>query len=137
MAGISTKGVYGVMATYYIYSHQEKEAIKSVVIAQNMNLPQNYLEQILLVLKNANILKSLRGAKGGYVLARRPEEITILEIIEILDGGVCDFDAGISRDSRLSSFWDRAKSGIREQFNIPISKLDDYISSYDSFNYTI
>ncbi|QOG11790.1 RrF2 family transcriptional regulator [Arcobacter sp. FWKO B] len=137
MAGISTKGVYGVIATYYIYSHQCSSAVKSVEIAAKMELPQNYLEQILLILKNANILKSIRGAKGGYVLAREAKDITVLEIIEALDGSICDFDTGNNRDCKLLSFWDEARKGIKEQFNIPISKLDEYTNNYNNFTYMI
>jgi len=137
LAGISTKGVYGVIASYYIYTHQQNEAVKSVTIAQNMDLPQNYLEQILLILKNANILKSIRGAKGGYVLARDAKDITVLEIIEALDGSICDFDTGNNRDCKLLSFWDEAKQGVKEQFNVPLSKLDDYTNNYKNFTYMI
>ncbi|MCK9337094.1 MAG: Rrf2 family transcriptional regulator [Arcobacteraceae bacterium] len=137
MAGISTKGVYGVISTYYIYQNSTQNPVKSVEIAAKMDLPQNYLEQILLILKNANILKSIRGAKGGYVLARDAKDISVLEIIEALDGSICDFDTGNNRDCKLLSFWDEARQGIKAQFNIPISKLDDYTNSYNNFTYMI
>lgn len=136
MAGISTKSVYGIIATYYIYTHRGEDAVKSATIAQAVDLPQNYLEQILLILKNANILKSIRGAKGGYRLARDAEDTTVLNIIEALDGAVCDFDTGTNRECRLLPFWNQAKEGIKKQFDIPLSKLDDY-SACESFAYTI
>jgi Rrf2 family protein len=126
MAGISTKGVYGVIATYYIYSHQKEGAVKSITISQKMQLPQNYLEQILLTLKNSNILKSIRGAKGGYVLAREAENIKVIEIIEALDGSICDFDTGANRDCKLLPFWDTIKINVKKQFDIPLTQVDEF-----------
>ncbi len=137
MAGISTKGIYGVVATFYIYKHQEHGTIKSVSIAKEMDLPQNYLEQILLILKNANILKSLRGAKGGYMLAKDANTITVLDIIEALDGSICDFETG-DRECGLIDFWDEKRGEIREKFNIPITSLDKYCNKpYSNFVYMI
>lgn len=137
MAGISTKSVYGVIATYYIYRHQEKSAVKIQEIADKMDLPKNYLEQILLILKKADILKSIRGAKGGYVLAKDPDEVTVLEVMEALEGSFCDFEFG-NRECSLISFWEQAKQGVKEQFKVPISQLDKYrLNAYNEFVYTI
>jgi Rrf2 family transcriptional regulator, cysteine metabolism repressor len=57
-------------------------------IAENQTLPVAYLEQILARLRNAKLVASIRGAKGKFVLARNPEEITVAEIIEAVEGPI-------------------------------------------------
>jgi Rrf2 family protein len=137
VAGISTKSIYGVIATFYIYKHQDGAAVKIQEIAQKMDLPKNYLEQILLILKKADILKSIRGAKGGYKLARDAQELSVLEVMEALEGSFCDFEFG-NRECSLLGFWEQAKQGVRKQFDIPVAELDKYrIDSYKEFVYTI
>lgn len=137
LAGISTKSVYGVIATYYIYKHQEESAVKIQEISQKMDLPKNYLEQILLLLKKAHILKSIRGAKGGYILAKDAQEITVLEIMEALEGSFCEFEFG-SRECSLISFWEEAQKGVKKQFDIPINELEKYKNDrYKEFVYVI
>ncbi len=137
MAGISTKSIYGVIATYYIYKHQGGAAVKIQDIAEKMDLPKNYLEQILLILKKADILKSIRGAKGGYALAKDAEEITVLSIMEALEGSFCDFEFG-NRECSILGFWQEARQGVKKQFDVPISELDKYHKDpYSDFVYVI
>jgi Rrf2 family protein len=57
-------------------------------IAKNQNLPEKYLEQIMILLKNAGLVKSVRGAQGGYYLSKSPGETTVKEIIEALEGSL-------------------------------------------------
>ncbi len=125
MAGISKKSLYGVMATYYIYKHQEGCIVKSAEISQRLNMPKNYLEQILLLLKKNDILKSTRGANGGYQLKKAAEDISILEVIEALDGSF--FEIQIEEEKCvLSLFWKDMTEGVKEVLDIPITKLDTY-----------
>ena len=63
-------------------------------IAERTGLPQPYLEQILLALKGAGLVRSKRGVGGGYVLARDPEEITLSEIVSAVDGPIVAGDFG-------------------------------------------
>ncbi|MHB8294176.1 MAG: RrF2 family transcriptional regulator [Acidimicrobiales bacterium] len=63
-------------------------------IAERTGLPQPYLEQILLALKGAGLVRSKRGVGGGYVLARRPDEITLGDIVSAVDGPICLGDFG-------------------------------------------
>lgn len=123
--GVSTKGIYGVAASYYIYKNSYKGAIKSVEIAHSMELPQNYLEQILLSLKKGGVLKSIRGASGGYILARNSSAITVLQIIEVLEGDVFDIQLG-KRECGLVEFWQKKRDEVKKIFDIPISELDLY-----------
>jgi len=125
MAGISKKSLYGVMATYYIYKHEDECVVKSAEISDTLKIPKNYLEQILLLLKKNDILKSTRGANGGYQLKKDSEDISILQIIEVLDGGFFEIQIE-EKKCVLSNFWQDMTKDIRKVLNVPISKLDDY-----------
>ena len=71
--------------------HHQQGAIKIREIAYEEALPEKFLELILLELKNARLVESVRGAKGGYQLRRAPSEITLGEIIRLIDGPVAPF----------------------------------------------
>jgi Rrf2 family iron-sulfur cluster assembly transcriptional regulator len=68
-------------------------------IAERTGLPQPYLEQILLALKGAGLVRSKRGVGGGYVLARRPEEITLSQIVSAVDGPIVAGDFGTPHEN--------------------------------------
>ena len=92
---VSTRGDYASRALLSLALHAEESIPTSVRdIAERTGLPQPYLEQILLALKGAGIVRSKRGVGGGYVLARRPEEITLGEIVSAVDGPIAVGDFG-------------------------------------------
>lgn len=68
--------------------HEESEPTSVKEIAERTDLPQPYLEQILLAVKGAGLVKSKRGVGGGYVLARPPDEITLADVIVAVDGPI-------------------------------------------------
>ncbi|BBF45178.1 iron-sulfur cluster regulator IscR [Lachnospiraceae bacterium KM106-2] len=79
---VSTKGIYAIeaMVDLAIHSQDKVESIKN--IAARRNLSEKYLEQIIGLLRRADLIKSTRGATGGYQLAKSPKEITMLEILQ-------------------------------------------------------
>ena len=86
---VSTRGDYASRALLSLALHREGEQPTSVRdIAERTGLPQPYLEQILLALKGAGLVRSKRGVGGGYVLARDPSEITLAEIVSAVDGPI-------------------------------------------------
>ena len=85
---ISTRGRYGLRALLEIAVQPEKEPITIRDISEKQQMSVSYLEQILHRLKKAGIVKSIRGAKGGYVLARRGDRITVSQVINALDGPI-------------------------------------------------
>ncbi len=92
---ISQKGLYALQATMMLARHYQQGAIKIRDIAYEEDLPEKFLELILLELKNARIVESARGAKGGYQLRRPPSEIRLSEIVRLVDGPLAPFgDAG-------------------------------------------
>ena len=86
---VSTRGDYASRALLSLALYSEGEGPTSVRdIAERTGLPQPYLEQILLALKGAGLVRSKRGVGGGYVLARPPEEITLAAIVSAVDGPI-------------------------------------------------
>jgi Rrf2 family protein len=83
---VSQKGLYALQALMMLARHYHQGAIKIREIAYEEDLPEKFLELILLELKNARIVESVRGAKGGYQLRRPPSEIYLSEIIRLIDG---------------------------------------------------
>jgi Rrf2 family iron-sulfur cluster assembly transcriptional regulator len=92
---VSTRGDYASRALLSLALHADGEGPTSVRdIAERTALPQPYLEQILLALKGAGLVRSKRGVGGGYVLARPPREIALSEIVSAVDGPIVAGDFG-------------------------------------------
>jgi len=85
---ISTRGRYGLRALLEIAIQSDKKPVTIRDISQRQQMSVTYLEQILHRLKKAGIVRSIRGARGGYVLARRGDKITVSEVINALDGPI-------------------------------------------------
>ena len=83
---ISQKGLYALEALMTLARRHEEGAIKIRDIAGESDLPEKFLELILLELKNARIVDSVRGARGGYQLRRDPAEIPLSDIVRLIDG---------------------------------------------------
>ncbi|MFQ5960886.1 MAG: RrF2 family transcriptional regulator [Candidatus Methylomirabilales bacterium] len=83
---ISTKGDYATRAVQELALHYNKGPLRIEDIAQRQDIPVRYLEQLLLILKRGGYLESKRGVRGGYTLARAPYQITLGEIIRLMEG---------------------------------------------------
>ena len=92
---MSTRGDYASRALLSLALHADGQGPTSVRdIAERTALPQPYLEQILLALKGAGLVRSKRGVGGGYVLARSPKEITLGDIVSAVEGPIALGDFG-------------------------------------------
>ncbi len=130
---VSTRGDYASRALLSLALHQEEAGPTTVRdIAERTGLPQPYLEQILLALKGAGLVRSKRGVGGGYVLARPPAEINLAEILRAVDGpivlgdfgdphtdGACDHEG----QCVLLSIWHSIGNEMRER--LETFSLDD------------
>jgi Rrf2 family protein len=88
---ISQKGLYALQAMTMLARRYDDGAIRIRDIAYEEGLPEKFLELILLELKNARMVESTRGAKGGYRLRRPPAQIQLAEIIRLIDGALAPF----------------------------------------------
>lgn len=83
---LSQKGEYGLHALLELAGRHGQGPVQSGTIAEERDIPAQYLQQILLSLRRAGLLRSERGPRGGHELARPPEEITLLAAVEALEG---------------------------------------------------
>jgi len=85
---LSTRSRYGVRLMLDLALHEAEGPVRLGSVAQRQGIGIKYLEQIIISLKKADYVTSVRGPKGGHMLARPPEDITVGEIVELLEGGV-------------------------------------------------
>jgi Rrf2 family protein len=91
---VSTRGDYASRALLCLALHSDETPMSVRDIAERTGLPQPYLEQILLALKGAGLVRSKRGVSGGYFLARDPNEILLSQIVSAVDGPIVAGDFG-------------------------------------------
>lgn len=89
---LSTKGRYGLRAVLDIALHGGEEAVALSSIAERQSISISYLEQLIAKLKKAGIVSSTRGAKGGYVLSKPPEDISVGQVLRALEGNLDPVD---------------------------------------------
>lgn len=89
---LSTKGEYASRAMLELSRRYQEGPIHSREISKAQEIPPRFLEQILLLLKRAGYLKSRKGQKGGYTLAKPPQEINVAEVIRVMDGPLAPID---------------------------------------------
>lgn len=82
---LSTRGKYGLYAMYYLAEHKD-EGPQSLQSIASTGVPKQYLEQLLGNLRRAGLVNTVRGAQGGYQIAKPPGEVTILEVIDAMEG---------------------------------------------------
>ncbi len=101
MIKLSTKGRYGtrLMLNLALHYNEGKEAVVLKNISKEEDLSIRYLEQIIIPLKISKLVKSVRGAGGGYTLAKHPSKITVCEIVEVLEGSCSLVDCVEDLDS--------------------------------------
>jgi len=83
---VSRSAGYGLLAVYYIAKNADQKIILSQTIAKEYNIPVEYLLKIMQQLVRVNILRSKRGPRGGFSLGKSPKQMTMLEIIEAVEG---------------------------------------------------
>ena len=88
---VSTRGDYAARALLSLALHGDDRPTSVKEIAERTNLPQPYLEQILLAVKGAGLVRSKRGVGGGYVLARPPDQINLAQILAAVEGPLIAF----------------------------------------------
>jgi len=130
LAGISTKGSYGLAAMYELALHYGQGHLQIRDIAEKANIPQNYLEQILATLRKEGLIQSIRGAGGGYLLAKAPNTISVFDILIALEGELCN-----PSDERLQAilyiYWNRIREDMKGVFHETLQDLVDQGNALD------
>lgn len=84
----STRSRYGVRMMTFLTGARDSRPVLLRQVAKSESISEKYLSQIVIPLRGAGLLRSVRGARGGYVLGRHPSKITVREIVEVLEGGL-------------------------------------------------
>ncbi|KYJ85950.1 RrF2 family transcriptional regulator [Sulfurovum riftiae] len=137
MTGISSKTIYAVAALHELSMIQNDAVLKIKAIAERANVPQNFLEQILLELRKQNILHSVKGAHGGYRLAKQLKDITLKDIVMVLETDALS-DVCRTNNPTLKLFWEDIREGVANVFDMPLSELKNYQQKANhTLNYSI
>jgi Rrf2 family protein len=99
MLSITTKSPYAVLALAELAQSSASEPVPIGEIARRRDVPVQFLEQLFGVLRRAGIISSQRGVKGGYRFAREPSTVTVLEVVELLDGPIGRDAQGVFADA--------------------------------------
>ena len=122
MLTISSRGVYGLCAVFELGVVYNRGPIQIRDIAKKHAIPQHYLEQLLIVLKRSGLVKSYRGALGGYALAKSPDQIRVLDILTSLDGKV-EMVPEKNRNNALNFFWEKIGKKIEDLLKMSLEEL--------------
>ncbi|MFK5881944.1 MAG: Rrf2 family transcriptional regulator [Sulfurospirillum sp.] len=126
MALITKKSIYGLMAIYELYkSKEDSKPLQLKDVSKATNVSQNYLEQIFIELKKANLVYSIRGAKGGYKISKNEREILIKDIITVLDGEICTIK-NETINPIFNLFFDDCDKQLVRVFEKPLSFIEEY-----------
>jgi DNA-binding IscR family transcriptional regulator len=99
MISITTKSPYALSALVELSHHGDRGPVPIAELARRREIPVQFLEQLFATLRRAGVLRSQRGVKGGYSFARSPVDITVLELVELLDGPVGADATGVFADA--------------------------------------
>ncbi|MFD1850184.1 cysteine metabolism transcriptional regulator CymR [Oceanobacillus bengalensis] len=111
---ISTKGRYGLTIMIDLAKKQGEGPTSLKSIAKENDLSENYLEQLASPLRNAGLIKSIRGAYGGYVLAKDAKEITAGDVIRVLEGPITIVEGMENESPAQQKLWGRIRDAIKE-----------------------
>ena len=103
MLSITTKSPYAVRALAELARMGGDDPVPIGELARRRDIPVQFLEQLFAVLRRAGVLRSQRGVKGGYSFARPPTEITVLELVELLDGPLGADSKGVFADAAAAA----------------------------------
>jgi len=136
---ISTKGRYGLRVLIDLATHDPGKPRMLKDIAQSQQISDKYISRLVIDLRRAKLIRSVRGVNGGFYLAKLPEEITLLEILETMEGPISVVDCVHSPEKckrqelcPARDVWTELNEGIRE-LTSKIT-LDDILNAYRKRN---
>lgn len=126
--GISTKSTYGIRAMFELALHYGRSPVSVAYISERENISIPYLEQLLGKLRRKGLVKSVRGPKGGYILAKKPKKITIGDIVHVLDGEITPIHCVVNNTFKTKSckmidrcvtktVWKKLRDGVGDLLN--------------------
>lgn len=137
---ISTKGTYGLRAMVDLALHSATDTVALNSIAERQNISANYLEHVFSSLRKAGLVKSVKGSQGGYSLGNSPANITVGQILRVLEGDLFKWtEENVNREDKLSvdycvtvTVWDKLQAGINDL--VDSITLEDLVVQYKKIN---
>jgi Rrf2 family protein len=114
MISITSKSPYALSALVELHHQGDRGPVPIAELARRRDIPVQFLEQLFATLRRAGVLRSQRGVKGGYSFARSPVDITVLELVELLDGPVGAAASGVFADAAQAARNVLAQSTVAE-----------------------
>ena len=138
---ISTKGRYGLRAIIDLVLHSNGEHVSLISIAERQNISKNYLEQVFSALRKSGIVKSVKGAQGGYILSDKALSISVGDVLRALEGSlsVVSYEKSI-KINRIEkcikkNVWDKIDESVNKV--IDDLYLEDLVNQYKKDSDTI
>lgn len=138
---LSAKSEYALLAMIELASCTESGPLSAREVSERQGIPSKFLEQLFVALRKAGLVTAVRGARGGFVLARPASDVTVLEIVEALEGPlvttVCDTDraqtCGRSGACAAAAVWNRATTALKDVFtDVTLAELVSEQESLDA-----
>lgn len=127
---ISTKGRYGLTIMIELAKKHGEGPTSLKSIAQTNDLSEHYLEQLIAPLRNAGLVKSIRGAYGGYILGKEPAKITAGDIIRVLEGPISPVEGIEDEEPAKRELWMRIRDAVKDVLDN--TTLEDLASHTDT-----
>ncbi|WP_035664304.1 cysteine metabolism transcriptional regulator CymR [Halalkalibacter akibai] len=129
---ISTKGRYGLTIMMALAKRTGEGPISLKSIAKEYDLSEHYLEQLIAPLRNAMLVKSVRGAYGGYMLAKEAKDITAGDIIRVLEGPISPVEVLEDEEPAKRNLWIKIRDAVKDVLdNTTLDDLANYEDSGD------
>lgn len=119
---LTTRSEYGLLALVYLARQSKDEFISIETIAKAQGIPPKFLEQLMLAMKRAHFLRSVKGQHGGYALAKDPAEITLAEVIRLFDGALAP------TESVSENFYESTPIEKEKKLTRVFKDIRDYVS---------
>ena len=140
---ISTKGRYAICVMLDLAEHYRDGVVALRDISERQGISKKYLEQIVALLNRPDILKTVRGAQGGYMLAKSPDKYTVAEILKLTEGSLAPIpnlddptEAATAADAQLLPVWQGLYDVVNNYLEgITLQSILD--KRMESFNYSI
>jgi Rrf2 family transcriptional regulator, cysteine metabolism repressor len=143
---LTAKSEYGVLASIDLACNYGAGPVSAREIAERRAIPPRFLEQLFVALRRAGIVTAVRGARGGFVLSKDPDQITVLDVVEALEGplqaSVCDSgrEAGCVKSGTCAAapVWARATAALKDVFaTTTLASLAGTQGSFDRTTATV
>jgi len=136
---LSTRGRYGMRLVLELAQHYGQGPLSMSLISQRQGIPVKYLEQLIIPLKKGNLIRSVRGPKGGHMLKNAPSEISVWQVLNLLETRVlfldCLNDPGVCKhteDCLVRPVWGKAYQAMRRVFEE--TSLEDILKQQNALS---